>query len=365
MRKELLVVIMNKIEFRQLGEAVLDRMKNIEFDKSFADVYNPKFAGVGRFQWSSGVGLYGAWKLYEHTNDEKIIEYLCGWFDGHIKKGLPGKDINTMCPFLTLAFLYEKTGIKEYAALCREWALWLYEELPRTDEGGFVHKTGAANDGQLWMDTLFVAVLFLAKAGIMFDKEEYIKEAQRQFLVHTKYLADTSTGLFFHGYSFIGKHNFSRAVWGRGNGWYAIAAPELLEIAKGHLEPVAKGFIEESFKTQMKSLLNYQDKESGMWRTLVNDETSYLESTATTAFAYGMIKGIKLEVLPEDYRQYAEKALKAIISRTQNDGTVLDASGGTPIFETLEEYKNVVKVPIVYEQGMAMMLYAECGKIDK
>lgn len=354
---------MNRTQYEQLGEKVLERMRNIEFDTSFADIYNPEFAGAGRFQWSTGVGLYGAWKLYELTKDETIADYLCGWFDGHIKKGLPVKNINTMCPFLTLAFLYEKTCREDYKELCIEWADWLYNELPRTDEGGFVHKTGAANDGQLWMDTLFVSVLFLAKAGVMFGRREYIVEAQRQFLVHTKYLADTSTGLFFHGYNFNDKSNFSRAVWGRGNGWYAIAAPELLEIAKGQLEEVAAGFIAESFKTQMKSLLPYQDRESGMWRTLINDETSYLESTGTTAFSFGMLKGMELGILGDEFKAPAEKALAAIIERTAEDGTVLDASGGTPIFETLEEYKNVVKVPIVYEQGMAMMLYSLCGRM--
>lgn len=353
---------MKRNDYERLGGLVLERMRNIEFDTSFKDIYNPEFAGAGRFQWTTGVGLYGAWKLYEFTKDEKIISYLEGWFDGHIKKGLPGKNINTMCPFLTLMFLNEKLNREDYKELCEEWAAWLYNDLPRTDEGGFVHKTGAENPGQLWMDTLFVSVLFLAKAGVVFAKPEYIKEAQRQFLVHTKYLADTSTGLFFHGYNFNDKSNFSRAVWGRGNGWYAIAAPELLEICEGKLEETAKSFIEDSFKTQMKSLLPYQDKESGMWRTLINDETSYLESTGTTAFAYGMFKGMELGILGDEFKEPAEKALGAITQRTKEDGTVLDASGGTPIFETLEEYKNVVKVPIVYEQGMAMMLYAFCGR---
>ena len=88
---------MNKIQYEQLGKKVLERMRNIEFDTSFADIYNPEFAGAGRFQWSTGVGLYGAWKLYEFTGDEDISDYLCNWFDGHIKKGLPEKNVNTMC----------------------------------------------------------------------------------------------------------------------------------------------------------------------------------------------------------------------------------------------------------------------------
>ena len=347
-----------------MAKKILDRMRNIEFDRSFANIYNPEFAGAGRFQWSTGVGLYGALKLWQLTKDEEIFDYLCGWFDGHIKKGLPKKNINTMCPFLTLSYLYEESGNKIYESLCIEWAKWLYEELPRTNEKGFVHLTGSENEGQLWMDTLFVSVLFLAKMGVMLSEAKYIREAERQFLLHTKYLCDRGTGLFFHGYSFLEKGNFSEAIWGRGNGWYSIAVMELLEIAGDMLEETAKDFIIESFKTQMAALKEYQDEESGMWRTLIDDKESYLESTGTTSFVFGMTKGINSRILDDSYIIPAKKGYNAIISRIADDGTVLDASGGTPIFETLAEYKEVVKVPIVYGQGKAIMMLCEHYKAE-
>ena len=54
--------------------------------------------------------------------------------------------------------------------------------------------TGDANDSQMLIDTLFMTVLFLAKAGVVFGRKDYVEEAKRQCLVHIKYLYDTSCG---------------------------------------------------------------------------------------------------------------------------------------------------------------------------
>lgn len=63
-----------------------------------------------------------------------------------------------------------------------------------------------------------MTVLPLAKIGKVLNRPHYIEEAKRQFLIHIKYLFDTKTGLFFHGWTFEdGGHNFAKALWGRGN----------------------------------------------------------------------------------------------------------------------------------------------------
>ena len=41
--------------------------------------------------------------------------------------------------------------------------------------------------------------LFLAKAGVVLNKPEWIDEAEYQFLIHIRYLQDKVTGLFYHG----------------------------------------------------------------------------------------------------------------------------------------------------------------------
>lgn len=46
--------------------------------------------------------------------------------------------------------------------------------------------------------------------------------AKYQFLLHTQYLMDHQSGLWYHGWEFDGKgsgHNFAKALWARGNCW--------------------------------------------------------------------------------------------------------------------------------------------------
>lgn len=57
--------------------------------------------------------------------------------------------------------------------ICRDWAQWLVEELPMTEEGGFQHLTSdTLNEQELWDDTLFMAVLFLARMGVLLDNKK-------------------------------------------------------------------------------------------------------------------------------------------------------------------------------------------------
>nr|MBA2816738.1 glycosyl hydrolase family 88 [Candidatus Pantoea persica] len=85
------------------------------------------------------------------------------------------------------------------------------------------------NHQQLWDDALMMSVMALAKIGQLLDRPEFIKEASYQFLLHTQYLMDRQTGLWFHGWSFEGRHNFANARWASGNSWLTIVIPDFLE----------------------------------------------------------------------------------------------------------------------------------------
>ena len=89
--------------------------------------------------------------------------------------------------------------------------------LPRTEESGFQHIVfNSENPQQLWDDTLMMSVLPLAKIGQLLGRPQYVEEARRQFMLHVKYLVDRKTGLWFHGWTFDGRHNFAeRAVGAR------------------------------------------------------------------------------------------------------------------------------------------------------
>lgn len=310
------------------------------------------------WEWTQGVGLFGFWKLYQHTQDKKYYEELRRYYDARLKEGLPSKNINTVAPMLTMAFLYEESKDKKYFVTCVEWAEWIMKELPRTKEGGFQHITSdTVNDQELWDDTLFMTVLFLAKMGQLLGKEDYIEEAKYQFLLHIKYLSDTKTGLWFHGWTFNGNHNFVDALWGRGNCWITIAIPELMAILP--MENSVKLFLEEAFKAQVKALKKLQS-ESGMWHTLLDDPQSYLEASATCGFGYGMVVGYKRGTLDGAYLECAKKALIPILDLIDEKGIVNQVSYGTPMGrENKQFYRDIPIEPMPYGQALALLFLIE------
>ena len=53
-----------------------------------------------------------------------------------------------------------------------------------------------------------------------------------QLLVHIKYLYRKENGLFYHGFSFLRNDNFGGIHWCRGNSWFTLGLPLLLEQAE-------------------------------------------------------------------------------------------------------------------------------------
>lgn len=311
------------------------------------------------WEWTQGVGLYGLWKLFERTKEEKYLDILVKFFDQQLAIGFPALNVNTMAPFLTMSYVGEYLQSERYLEPCRKSAAWVMEHFPRTKEGGFQHMTSdTLNDQELWDDTLFMTVLFLANMGRMEGKREYIQEAQYQFLLHAKYLADPETGLWYHGWTFNGNHNFAGAFWGRGNCWVTIAIPEFLQMVDCDPEVAEK--LKQILLNQVNSLVKFQN-ESGMWHTLIDDPTSYVESSATCGFAYGILKAVHTGLISQEYAAVAYKALVPMMGYIADSGVVNQVSYGTPMGrETKDFYKNIELRQMPYGQALAMLFLAEC-----
>ncbi len=311
------------------------------------------------WEWTQGVGLYGLWKLFEQTKDQKYLQILTKFFDAQLQIGFPALNVNTVTPFLTMSYLGEYLREERYLAPCRQSARWILERFPRTKEGGFQHMTSdTLNDQELWDDTLFMTVLFLANMGRIEGNRAYIEEAQNQFLLHAKYLADTETGLWYHGWTFNGEHNFAGAFWGRGNCWVTIAIPEFLQMVD--VDAAVKEQLTQILLNQVRGLVKYQN-ENGMWHTLIDDPTSYVESSATCGFGYGILKAVHTNLIDSAYGAAAYKALQPILDYIDDRGVVHQVSYGTPMGrQTKDFYKNIELRQMPYGQALAMLFLAEC-----
>ena len=312
------------------------------------------------WDWFQGVALFGLYEYYRDSGDEKVLKYLTGWFDERIDHQ-PAKNINSMCPLLTLSYLHELTGKKDYLDICVEWAEYAMTSLPRTEEGGFQHITiDSDNYMQLWDDTLYMTVLFIARMGQLLSRKDMTEESMRQFLVHIKYLTDTSTGLLFHGFNFDGRHHYAGALWGRGNAWFTAGLVDYLDMAQ--VSDGVRLFLLSTLETQAKALKKYHDSD-GMWHTLINEPESYKEASATAGFSYGLLKAVRCGYLDESYRETALKGLDAILSRIDENGLLRDVSAGTCLSDSLDYYRNIRVNAQPYGQSMALLLLTEAKKL--
>jgi unsaturated rhamnogalacturonyl hydrolase len=350
--------MIDRHELEAKMDAIIARMT----DPAKVDLVEPHPVSnldFAKWEWPQGVGLYGLCKLYLRTGKERYLRILDSWYAARLAEGLPGKNVNTMAPMLAYIHLYELDGRRDRLELCLEWAEWAMRGMPRTVDGGLQHiVTGRRNDGQLWVDTLYMTVLFLAKTGMATGRREYVEEAVRQFLVHVKYLADRGSGLWFHGWTFDGRHNFGRVHWGRGNCWFTAGVVDFIEMVG--LEGGIKDFLLDTLRDQVDALLPLQEAE-GMWHTVLDDPGSYLESSATAGFGYGILKAVRLGLLPASYRDAGLRACAAVLARVDATGSVTQVSYGTPMGDDAEFYKRIPVCPMAYGQALAVQLLGEAS----
>jgi unsaturated rhamnogalacturonyl hydrolase len=310
------------------------------------------------WDWEIGVGLYGQFRDAERRQDWTAFAAMERWFDRQITRGLPPRQVNSTAPMLAMALLAARNGRADWRGIVTDWADWLMTDLPKTPEGGFEHvvKEGR-RPGQLWDDTLVMAVLFLAASGRDFDRPEWVEEAHYQYLTHIRFLGDTRTGLFFHGWTFVGRHNYARALWARGNAWITIAIPELFAIAPP-TDPALRRYLQTVLAAQVAALAPLQ-RGDGMFHTLLDDPTSPVEASATAGFGYGVLAAAREGLLPPDQTGLVAGARNAILSRIGVGGLLADVSDGTAMGLDLDHYRRIPNTSTPYGQALATLFLLE------
>ncbi len=338
----------------QLRSQVIGKLLDTAGDPACDDHF-----AIDKWEWPQGVALYSLYLASVMGGDSGYLDFIRAWFDRRLLEPQPVRNVNTCAPLLSLAFLAEHDNNPNYRAVCADWAEWIMREMPRTEEGGLQHVTShLVNEGELWADTLFMTVLFLAKAGRLLGREEYVAEASCQFLLHIKYLTDRSTGLWFHGWTFKDRGHFGRIRWARGNAWFAAGALDFIRIAEP--DAATRRVVEETLKSQLRALVALQD-ESGLWHTILDDSESYLETSASAAIAYGLLRTVGAGIADASMLAAARKAVAGVRSCIREDGTVTGVSHGTAVGLDRDHYLRIPLVSTAYGQGLTFLMLVEAG----
>ena len=133
-------------------------------------------------------------------------------------------------------------------------------------------------------------------------------------------MRDPKTGLYYHGYDCSRKAfwadpetGLSRNFWLRAMGWFSVALADLIEILpeEGEERQELAGMLQEL----MESLLTFADEKTGMYWQVADQggrPGNYLETSGSAMIAFAMLKGCRLGVLEDRFREAGKKTFRGI-----------------------------------------------------
>lgn len=146
--------------------------------------------------------------------------------------------------------------------------------------------------------------------------------------------------------------------WARGNSWLTVAIPEFIELLELPEGNATRRFLLQVLESQIEALAQYQD-DSGLWHTLLDDANSYVESSATAGFAYGILKAVRKRYVDKRYAEMAEKAIRGVIANINPQGELVNVSFGTAMGRDLDYYRQIPLTSMPYGQAMAILCLSE------
>ena len=290
------------------------------------------FSSKPKWSYVMGIEMEGMLDTYEHYKEgnNAILDYLKeypakmidekGNITGYKYEDFNLDNVRTAKFILRMHNLFPTKGTEKALKT-------LFKQLqnqPRTKEGVYWHKAIYAN--QVWLDGLFMGLPFYCNYAVQTMKpkkaEKYLNDAVDQ-MVKTDYRTyDEKTQLWKHAWDETHQQFWankedgkSQHCWARALGWYVMAMTECLDAMPENY--ARRQEVIDLLNKAMKSVVKYQDKKTGVWYDVldVKSDKNYLESTASSMFAYVLLKGYRKGYLSEEYLKAGVKAYNGILKQ--------------------------------------------------
>lgn len=180
-------------------------------------------------------------------------------------------------------------------------------------------RLGYSPETRLWIDDTYMISALQTAAFRATGDVRYVDRAARELLLYAERLRRPD-GLFAHD-------DGHRLAWGRGNGWMAAALPLVLRCLapddprREPLGDVFRGFAD--------ALLPLQ-RPDGLWGQLLDDPSSWTESSGSAMAAHAFAEGIRLGWLDGPrFGPAVDRAWRALASRLDARGNLAGTCQGT------------------------------------
>lgn len=205
---------------------------------------------------------------------------------------------------------------------------------------------GITVEARYWIDDMYMIPAVQVQAFRATGDAKYLDRAALTMAAYFDRLQQTN-GLFFHGTN-------APFYWGRGNGWMAAGAAELLRsLPEPHPQ---RARILAGFRKMMAALLAAQDP-NGWWHQLVDKADSWPESSGSAMFTFAFVTGVKNGWLDENtYGPAARKAWLALVGALNVEARLREVCVGTNKGES-EQFYNERPRAVGDLHGQAPMLW--------
>jgi len=295
--------------------------------------------------WSypQGFMLWGFIRLFEITGEKKYKEYVLSYCEKHVQDdgtvpAFSGVSLDDIMAGSVLVWAFVETGQEKYRKAC-DIVRKAFDDYPRNRDGSFWH--GRNLPGELWIDGLFMCLMFLTRYGKYIGDSDYcFSETVKQLTLGFNNCEKDNSGLLYHGWCQDSKAPWahpitgkSSDIWCEGLGWYAMILSEVL----GLLPQNQPG--RDKLVMQLQKLINgleiVQDTASGLWYQVVDKpgyNKNWHDTSGSAMFLYAVKKAGLLGICDtKKCDEIAEFAFNGVKTKC-----ILDLEGNINVYDACD-----------------------------
>jgi rhamnogalacturonyl hydrolase YesR len=181
--------------------------------------------------------------------------------------------------------------------------------------------------GRLMADDPYMTVPYLVRMHRLTGEARHLDDAVQQLLGTNRLLFHPERGWYRHAWDVKAQAPLGE-FWGRANGWMMLTQVELLAALP--VSHPARAKVLAVFVAHAEGLRRAQDPAGG-WHQLLDQPASWIETSSTGMFVYGLARGVNEGWLDRTFAEPARKGWSALKQKVTAEGDILDVCGSTDV----------------------------------
>ena len=259
-------------------------------------------------------------------------------------------DCGSMCAALIRARL-SKLG-PDLMPVITTWSDYIAHHQFRLADGTLARQRPQAES--LWADDFYMSVPALAEMGHLTGDSIWYDDAVKTVLQMSAHLFNAQLNLYTHGWS-SSNPEAPQFYWSRANGWAVLAMCDLLDVLPKDNPGYEKVLAQ--LRLILRGISQYQSG-TGLWHQMIDRSDSYLETSASAMFVYGIAHAINQGwISPTTNGSIAQAGWAGLMTRVNAKGQIEGTCVGTT-FASDQVYYYARPVSVYAMHGYGPMLLA-------